>query len=129
MRRIHIFLLAIASFATFISLSVTPVAFAGTSVLGDACKDPASANSVICQQSTDAESKTTKFVSDLIKLLLYAIGIISVIMIIIGGIKYTTSNGDSGQITSAKNTILYAVVGLVVALLAFAIVNFVVSQF
>jgi hypothetical protein len=50
-------------------------------------------------------------------------------MIVIGGIKYTTSNGDSSAITSAKNTILYSVVGLVVAILAFAIVNFVLGAF
>jgi hypothetical protein len=50
-------------------------------------------------------------------------------MIVIGGIRYTTSNGDSAGITSAKNTILYAVVGLIVALLAYAIVNFVLTSF
>jgi len=61
--------------------------------------------------------------------LLFVLGAIAVIMIIIGGIRYTTSNGDSGQVTSAKNTILYAVVGLVIALLAYAIVNFVVDTF
>lgn len=127
MRRIHTFLLAIASFTTLLSLSTAPVAFAGTSVLGDACKNNSS--SVICQQSAGAEDKTAEFVRDLISLLLYAIGIISVIMIIIGGIRYATSNGDSSQITGAKNTILYAVVGLIVAMLAYAIVNFVVSQF
>lgn len=68
-------------------------------------------------------------VQQVINVLLFIIGVISVIMIIIGGIKYTLSNGDSSQITSAKNTILYAVIGLVVALLAYAIVNFVVVQF
>jgi hypothetical protein len=62
-------------------------------------------------------------------ILLFVLGAIAVIMIIIGGIRYTTSNGDSSQITSAKNTILYAVVGLVVALLAYAIVNFIVDTF
>ena len=61
--------------------------------------------------------------------LLFIIGAISVIMIIVGGIRYTVSNGDSSQITNAKNTILYAVVGLIVALLAYAIVNFVVDSF
>ena len=50
-------------------------------------------------------------------------------MMIIGGIRYVISNGDSSQITSAKNTIMYAVIGLVVALLAYAIVNFIVVQF
>jgi multisubunit Na+/H+ antiporter MnhB subunit len=50
-------------------------------------------------------------------------------MIIIGGIRYTTSNGESSQIKSAKDTIMYAVIGLVVAILAYSIVNFVVDQF
>ena len=68
-------------------------------------------------------------VKDIINVLLFIIGVVSVIMIIIGGIKYTLSNGDSSAITSAKNTIMYAVIGLVVALLAYAIVNFVVSTF
>ena len=49
-------------------------------------------------------------------------------MIIIGGIKYVTSNGDSSGVTSAKNTILYAVVGLVVAVMAYTIVNFVLTN-
>ena len=61
--------------------------------------------------------------------LLFIIGAISVIMLIIGGIRYTTSNGDSGAITTAKNTILYAVIGIVVALLAYALVNFVITSF
>ena len=127
MRKLYTILLAIASFVAFASVSTAPAALAGTSVLGEACKD--NATSVICQQSTDANTKTDKFVTDLIGLLLFAIGIIAVIMIIIGGIRYVTSNGDSSQVTSAKNTILYAVVGLVVALLAYAIVNFVIGAF
>lgn len=56
---------------------------------------------------------------------LFLIGAVSVIMLIYGGIRYTISGGDSGAVTSAKNTILYAIVGIVVALLAYAIVNFV----
>ena len=62
-------------------------------------------------------------------MLLFIIGAISVIMLIIGGIRYTVSGGDSAAVTSAKNTILYAIVGIIVALLAFAIVNFVLTQF
>jgi len=61
--------------------------------------------------------------------LLFIIGTVAVIMIILGGIRYTTSNGDSSQVTAAKNTILYSVIGLVVALLAFAIINFIIGQF
>lgn len=55
-------------------------------------------------------------------------GIVAVIVIVIGGIRYTTSNGDANQIKSAKNTILYAVVGLVVIIMAAAITQFVIRN-
>lgn len=64
-----------------------------------------------------------------VNMMLYLLGAIAVVMIVVGGIRYTTSNGDSSAITSAKNTILYAVVGLVVAIMAYALVNFVVDAF
>lgn len=57
---------------------------------------------------------------------LYIVGIIAVIMLIVGGIKYVVSGGDSKKVTDAKNTILYAIIGLVICVLAFAIVNFVI---
>ena len=68
-------------------------------------------------------------VSKVINFLLFFVGVISVIMIIYGGVRYTTSAGDSGKVTNAKNTILYAIVGLIVSILAYAIVNFVVKTF
>lgn len=55
------------------------------------------------------------------------VGIIAVIFIIIGGINYTMSQGDPGKVKKAKDTILYGIVGLVVSLLAFAIVQFVLQ--
>ncbi len=61
--------------------------------------------------------------------LLFLIGAISVIMLIIGGIRYVVSGGDSGAVQNAKNTILYAIVGIIVAILAYAVVNFVISSF
>jgi hypothetical protein len=61
--------------------------------------------------------------------LLFVIGAISVIMIIIGGLRYVVSGGDSSNITAAKNTVLYAVIGLIVALLAYAVINFVLTNF
>ena len=50
-------------------------------------------------------------------------------MIVIGGMRYVLSGGDSNQITAAKNTILYAIIGIVVAILAYAAVNFVIGSF
>ena len=62
-------------------------------------------------------------------MLLFLIGAISVIMLIIGGIRYVVSGGDSTAVQNAKNTILYAIVGVVVAILAYAVVNFVITSF
>ncbi len=60
--------------------------------------------------------------------ILYIVGIVAVIMLIIGGIKYVVSGGDSKKVTDAKNTVLYAIIGLVIAVFAYAIVNFVISS-
>lgn len=64
-----------------------------------------------------------------VNIMLYILGAIAVIMIVVGGIRYTTSNGDSSSTKAAKDTVLYAVVGLVIAIMAYAIVNFVVVAF
>ncbi len=69
------------------------------------------------------------FIKDIVNILLYILGAVAVIMIVIGGIRYTISNGDSGAVSNAKNTILYAVIGLIIALMAYAIVNFVLTSF
>ncbi len=60
-------------------------------------------------------------------IVLYIVGALSVVMLIIGGIRYITSGGDSKKVTDAKNTVLYAIIGLVVAVFAYAIVNFVLN--
>ena len=59
--------------------------------------------------------------------ILYIVGIISVIMLIFGGLRYVVSGGDSKKVTDAKNTVLYAIIGLVIAILSYAIVNFVLN--
>lgn len=92
--------------------------------LGQAC--PAGSSSTVCKSKDDNISEVIKTV---VNVLLFIIGIISVIMIIIGGIMYAVSAGDAGQVTKAKNTIFYALIGLAVAFFAFAIVNWVVARF
>lgn len=90
-----------------------------------ACDDTATDSNTICGDDTEA----IDIVKRIINVLLYIIGILSVVMIIFSGLKYVNSRGDAESIKSAKNTLLYAVVGLVVAMLAFTIVNFVVGRF
>ncbi len=79
-------------------------------------------------QQTDLFGQSGVF-KTITNVLLFLIGAISVIMLIIGGIRYVVSGGDSSAVQAAKNTILYAIVGVVVALLAYAVVNFVVGNF
>ena len=64
----------------------------------------------------------------IINVALGVLGLVAVIMIIMGGFNYMTSSGDTAKLTKARNTILYGVIGLVIALLAFAIVNFVLTN-
>ena len=83
------------------------------------------------QKETDENGNEVKLddrVKNVINGVLYVVGILAVVMVIIGGVKYTTSGGDQAQVTSAKNTILYGIVGLVIAILAYAIVNFVIDK-
>ncbi len=64
----------------------------------------------------------------IVQFLFVALGGIAVIMIIVGGIQYATSQGDSGALQKAKNTILYAIIGLVVAIAATTIVSFIINN-
>ena len=66
---------------------------------------------------------------NLINIMLYIAGIVSVLFLIWGGIKYITSQGDSGSIETAKKTIMYALGGLVLAILASTLVGFIAGQF
>jgi len=59
--------------------------------------------------------------------LLFAIGALSVLMIIVGGIRYVISGGKEANVTKAKNTVLYAIIGLIIAILAYAIISFVMN--
>jgi hypothetical protein len=75
------------------------------------------------------ETVTTQArVNGIVNLMLYIIGVLSVIVIVFAGIRYVTSTGDSSRVKGAKDTLTYAVIGLIVAILAYAIVNFVLTN-
>ena len=69
----------------------------------------------------------TEIVQSILNWIFGIIGIVAVVMIIIGGFNFMTSAGDPGKVKKGKDTILYGIIGLVIALLAFAIVNFVLN--
>lgn len=70
-----------------------------------------------------------QIISNVIQMLLSVVGVIAVIMIIIGGISYTTSSGDPGRTKRAKDIIVNSIIGLVLAIAAYAIVGFVSGVF
>ena len=96
--------------------------------------NPGGGNAAIKQGTNDTNANTganvdpQNMAKKVVGWLLWGVGIASVVVIIIGGILYTTSAGDQAKVTKAKNTILYGVVGLAIAILAYAIVNFVITQ-
>lgn len=91
--------------------------------------DAANAASNECTANdTDGTSKVNTLLQKIINIFSVIVGVVAVIMIIYGGFKYITSGGASEKITSAKNTILYALVGLIIVALAQIIVRFVLSK-
>ena len=77
---------------------------------------------------TSTPTDANVVIKNVTNIMFFIIGAVSVIMLIYGGIRYTTSGGNANSVTAAKNTIMYSIVGLIIAILAFAVVNFVVKQ-
>lgn len=120
-------LLLVAAFSALL-FPAAPVVAQG--VLDNACQVP---ESTLCKESQASANKNTIYgpdgiVTKAVNLFSFIIGFAAVVMIIIGGFKYVLSAGDSSSVNSAKNTILYAVIGLVIAALAQAIIIFVVNK-
>ena len=75
------------------------------------------------------EMNGNELLTNSLNLTYFIAGIIAVIVIIVAGLMYATSSGDSGRVAKAKNLLTYAIVGLVVVMSAFVITNFVVGRF
>jgi cytochrome bd-type quinol oxidase subunit 2 len=78
--------------------------------------------------STDATAKINNLIHSIVNLLSAIVGIVAVIMIIVGGLRYITSGGNDTSVTSAKNTILYAIIGLIIVALAQLLVRFTLNK-
>ena len=105
------------------------VAHAAADVNGSLCEGAnLQVDAKDCNQNGDPKQKVNDLLTTVINIFSLIVGIIAVVMIIIGGLKYITSGGESSNITGAKNTILYAVIGLVVVALAQFIVRFVLVK-
>ncbi len=121
----------ITSLALVLGVAAVPLLPASTA--HGACTKTSSAKDCLKDGSgttTNANAPTLQQnVRTITNVLMWIIGVIAVIVIVMGGIRYTTSGGDSGSTKAARETILYAVIGIIVAIMAYAIVNFVVGNF
>lgn len=98
------------------------------SLRGDA-NPPIPANSLAeCNLPEQTGPSLMETVQTIINVIVGVLGVVAVAVIILGGVYYVISQGEAAKITRAKNTILYGVVGLIVSLLAYAIVNFVMTS-
>jgi len=78
-------------------------------------------------QPTELFNGSTALIPRAINLMLFIVGILAIFMLIFGGIRYVVSGGDQTRVKDAKNTILYAIIGLIVAILGYAVVQWVIS--
>ncbi len=112
-------------------LCITTPPVMAVDVLQSGCE--AGGSTQFCQdvnasKGTDRILGPDGLVTKVLQVIVILTGAISVIMVVIGGMKYAFSGGDSSGVQSAKNTIMYALIGLVVAIFAQVIVSFVLSK-
>lgn len=125
----------LALLMTFTLLAVTPAVAGASNIADGICRGILSAEGQEAGDATTASGCTEDgnqsfsfLVRRVINVLSILVGAVSVIMIIIGGFRYIISGGDSAGVSAAKNTILYAIVGLVIVLFAQVIIRFVYSS-
>ncbi len=124
--RISAVVLAVAlAVSTFCGLLFPVSTYAANKLTEDACKSATADQKAAlgCQQNNTAPSVVTNILNGVIAVL----AIVAVIVIVVAGYRYIVSQGDPGKITQAKNMIVYGIAGLIVAGLAFAIINFVIT--
>ncbi len=111
-----------------VAYAADPAAPAGPDIQSQ-LKTGACLNTTGCADDTvKPEGRVNGLIKDVINIFSLVVGVVAVIMIIIGGLRYIISGGESGNVTGAKNTILYAIIGLVVVALAQIIVRFVLDR-
>ncbi len=124
----HRIILTLAAAAATFMLTMPFAAVASATAKTDICTGVAAVTGDKgCDSPKDSPSvdSTLALVVNVLSVL---VGVIAVVMVIIGGLKYIMSQGDSTQLNSAKNTILYAIIGLVIVVLAQIIVHFVIYR-
>jgi cytochrome bd-type quinol oxidase subunit 2 len=133
MKKLKNFILTLSSLSVLLAPALAPVAVSAQAninpnIQGGLCAGAnLSVNDTTCNQDNPSGT-VDSIITTVINIFSLVVGVVSVIMIIIGGLRYITSGGDSGNVSGAKNTILYAIIGLVIVALAQVIVRFVLAK-
>jgi len=125
--------LPLAAFALPASVSAQGTGQATGTIEGGSIQSNLKCGTTLSTENKDCDVKegTTKvneLITSIVNIFSIIVGLISVVMIIYGGFRYVTSGGDSNNVSNAKNTIIYAIIGLVVVALAQFIVQFVLDK-
>ncbi len=96
-------------------------------IYGKTSADCAQAGSLASNPDSCNGGDLNTIIRTIINAVIFVVGMVAVVMIILGGVNYATSQGDPGKVKKGKDTIMYGIIGLVIAILAFAIVNFVLQ--
>ncbi len=128
-QKLKLMLLSVSS-VLLLSFSLTPALANAADIQGNLC---GGANNLTINGTASCtfNAETCDFnciLTKIINILSVIVGVIAVIMIIIGGFRYITSGGKQESVTGAKNTILYAIIGLIIVALAQVIVRFVLTK-
>ncbi|MBQ2643449.1 hypothetical protein IJG11_00830 [Candidatus Saccharibacteria bacterium] len=76
----------------------------------------------------DKQNSLVNDVTGILNAIIAALGIVCVVVMLVGGVNYMTSSGDASKVEKAKKTILYGLIGLVICVLSFALVNWVIGS-
>ena len=123
------FVAALVLVTSLVTLSPAASVLAAGGSNDQACAAIQAVNpSATCDSKQKSQSAITKILRTVLNLISLIAGVIAVIMLIIGGLKYITSQGEAAATAGAKNTIIYAVIGLVIVAFAQLIVKFVLAK-
>jgi hypothetical protein len=135
-KRIKYYLLAVMTGLTFAAPVLVPTISASAACSNIAGQVSQGANGAAsgnasnnCDSGTGVnDTSITSLASKIVNIISLVVGVVAVIMVIFGGFRYITSGGDSGKVGNAKNSLVYAVVGLIIVALAQLLVHFVLNQ-
>jgi hypothetical protein len=113
-----------------LAVLLAPVPAFAVNPFGDVCKNDDAGSSTVCKDKSTENPLTGSegLILKVTRIVAAVAGAVAVIMIVVAGIKYITSQGDSNQTSEAKRTIIYSIVGLIVIILAQALIGFVIGS-